>query len=90
MPATEYIEWQAYFSIFPFSEDRQDRRNAQLCAVIANISGKSLKRDVSADTFMPHYLEAPRARTPSIEQQAKEFAAFHSKFKSVSVTHNKL
>lgn len=75
MPASEYIGWQAFYSIFPFSEERADIRNALLCMVVANTSG-NLKRATKMTDFLPNYIEPVRGK--SLEQQRREFSAFVS------------
>jgi hypothetical protein len=90
MPAGEYADWQEYFSIYPFTQDREDARAAMLAAVIANVSGKTLKKPLSESTFLIDYLgerqtAKPRA-APSIEQQQAEFAAFIKKYKAAEAT----
>ena len=55
-----------------------------MLSVLTYASGRTLKRPVDVDTFMPKYIDAPkRTSTPSLEQQQAEFSAFASKLKSV-------
>jgi hypothetical protein len=56
MPASDFVGWQEYFSIYPFTQDREDLRSARLCAVITNMSGKAVERTVDARDFLPDYL----------------------------------
>lgn len=85
MPASEFFGWQSYFDIYPFSEDREDARFAMLAAVIANVSGKSLKRAMRETDFMPNYLgiKQPMMREKSLEEQAREFQEFKQKLNAV-------
>lgn len=78
MPASEFLGWQAYFEIYPFSEERQDARFAMLATVIANISGKTLKHSLKEKDFMPDYLNERNRIVPdkSLEEQRLEFVAF--------------
>jgi len=86
MPASEYLGWQAYFEIYPFSEDRADGRAAMLAAVIANVSGKTLKNSLRESIFMPDYLKERNKPMPitekSLEQQAREWAEFKAKYQA--------
>jgi len=86
MPASEFLGWQEYFSIFPFSEERSDARFAMLAAVIANISGKTLKHSLREDDFMPDYLKerTPVVTDKTLEQQHLEFAAFKEKLQAAN------
>lgn len=82
MPATEYLDWQEYFSIYPFSEDREDARFAMLATVIANVSGKTLKHSLNEINFMPDFLKERKQSViveKSLEQQHLEFVAFKEK-----------
>lgn len=81
MPASEFFGWQEFFEIYPFTQERADSRFAMLAAVIANVSGKSLKRAMRERDFMPDYLGARRSvvREKSLEEQRLEFLAFKQK-----------
>lgn len=37
MSASELIEWQAYFSIVPFTQDREDMRTGIIASTIVNM-----------------------------------------------------
>jgi len=53
--------------------------------VIANVSGKSLKKAVDVDTFLPKFLEEERKPVKkSREQQRAEFAAFVGKHQELT------
>ena len=84
MPASEYLDWQQYFDIYPFSEDREDARFAMLAAVIANVSGKTLKNSLRESMFMPDYLKERNKPMieKSLEQQAREWAEFKAKYQA--------
>lgn len=85
MPATEFFGWQEFFTIYPFSEERQDARVAMLAAVIANVSGKSLKRTMRERDFLPDYLGTRPSVVveKSLETQRAEFIAFKEKLNAV-------
>lgn len=77
MNATEYIGWQAFFEIYPFTQEREDERTALLAQVIANMSGKSLKKPVKLSAFMPVYFETQK---PIIDPlQRDEYRAWKQK-----------
>lgn len=88
LPASEIEFWKAYYSIYPLPAERDDMRAALLAAVIANVSGKTLKKSLPENAFLPDYLKdrkAPAAaKAKSIEQQNAEFAAFVAKYKAAS------
>ena len=80
MPASEFGEWKAFFSIYPFSRDRADYQTALLAATISNMSGRTLKHMRGVDTFLPDYLrQAPQEK--SLEQQRAEKEAFKAKLR---------
>jgi hypothetical protein len=85
MPTTEFIEWQAYFEIYPFSLEHSDWQHAQMMAIVINdglatrtqAAGKTSFRSVDAARFVPDYLGIkPKAEDKSLEQQAQELKAF--------------
>ena len=87
MPASEFFGWQAYFDIYPFTQDRQDWHAAMISITIANYlgmllaqnAGKTSYNPVNIETFLPDYLGAHKPvvmADKSIEQQAREFADF--------------
>jgi hypothetical protein len=75
MPASEFAGWQAFFSIYPFTQDREDYRTALLATTISNVSGRMLQQLSDVDTFLPDYLHiAPREKT--LDQQRADKEAF--------------
>lgn len=85
MPSTEYLGWQAYFDIYPFTQDREDERFAMLASVIANVSGKTLKHSLRETDFMPDFLQERKSIMieKSLDQQHLEFIAFKEKLNAV-------
>lgn len=94
MPASEFRDWQRFFAIVPFSEDRTDIRFAKLSSLIANIEGKSLKegQTVKTDEFLDDYfgdIEAARkhqreiAEAKSLEQQQADSNAFAERLRKL-------
>lgn len=79
------MEWEAFFSFYPFTQDREDIRTALLASTITNISGKSVKNPIDVDKFLPDYLGVKQLRklTKSKEQQRKEFSEFKEKLEAV-------
>ena len=63
-------EWQAYYEIEPFGEERADFRVAQLCALTINASPFRDKRAKLARPmdFMP-FVEKPKPRRQTPQQQ---------------------
>ena len=84
MPAAEWFGWQEYFYIYPFTQDREDARFAMLAAVIANVSGKTLKNTLNESIFMPDYLKEKNIpiTEKSLEQQAQEWTEFKEKYQA--------
>jgi len=63
----ELSEWQAYYSIEPFGEERADLRNAMLCTLVANaMRGKNSKAMTIKD-FMPDF----EPKKPMTDNQIK-------------------
>lgn len=93
MPAQEFIYWQSYFSIFPFTQDREDWHAAMISVTIANYlgmllaqnSGRRSYKPVSVEAFLPDYLgtrKPAKVVEKSVEQQHMEMAAFVEKLKA--------
>jgi hypothetical protein len=87
MPYSEFLGWQAYFQLYPFTQDREDYRTALVAATIANMSGKSLKRARAVEDFLPHYLQ-PVTQEKSIEQQRADKEAFKAKLRAAQRGNN--
>ena len=95
MPASEYFEWQAHFSIYPFTFERDDMRHAELLAMITNdgnatraqAAAKKTFTAVSPADYLPDYLGLKKkisTAAKSLEQQEAEFAAFAQRFKAAT------
>jgi len=78
----EYVGWQAFFEIYPFTQEREDERTALLAQVIANMSGKALKREVKMSVFMPSYL--PNEKPVTDPLQRDEYKAFKQKLQDIN------
>jgi hypothetical protein len=84
LSASEFLFWQEYFSYFPFSEDRADRRFAMLASVLSYVEGRTLKQPIPEHTFVPDYLgERKPAGDISLEQQERDMARFAAKLKAM-------
>lgn len=57
-----------------------------IASVIANVSGKALKKSVKVSDFLPHYIkEQKKANTDkSLKEQEEEMKAFAAKLKSMT------
>lgn len=88
MPADEFIYWQSFFSIYPFTQDQQDWHNAMLLSTLVNLhnAAHASKRHryvpVSPLEFLPDYLgeREPKVKEKSIEEQNAEFEAFKASY----------
>lgn len=59
---------------------------AQLCALIANLSGK-FRRSIDVEFFLPDFLnEEEKVVHKSLEQQRAEFQAFKGKLQAMKVS----
>jgi len=87
MPASEYMGWQAYFSIYPFTQDREDFRSALLVTAIRNMAGRTLKSLEGVEDHLPDYLggrAAKRADGPSLVEQRKADIAFGQRLRAMA------
>ncbi|PCI51396.1 MAG: hypothetical protein COB49_01965 [Alphaproteobacteria bacterium] len=66
--ARELAEWQAYYRLEPFGEERADWRTAQTTAMIANVNLGKDARPIEAGIFMYGYQPEPE---PSLADQIK-------------------
>ena len=55
----ELTEWQAYYGVEPFGEDRADLRAGIVASTVANVFRKSGTQPYKAQDFMPKF-EKPR------------------------------
>lgn len=62
------MEYRAYFSVEPWPGDRFDFHMAKLMALITNMSGKSVKKDVKARDFLADWWRP----VPKEDQFSKE------------------
>jgi len=84
MSAEEFIFWDEHFSYFPFTFDRDDQRTAMLISVLTFMEGRQLKQPLKESRFIPDYLGTrTRSHEPTLEEQQRDFAAFHSKLKAI-------
>jgi hypothetical protein len=81
MNANEFVGWQAYFDIYPFTQEREDARTALLAQMIANMSGKSLKKSVKLSAFLPVYIESEKIITDPLQRD--EYRAFKQRLQDV-------
>lgn len=51
----ELSEWQAYYGLEPFGEDRADLRAGIVASTVANVSRKSGTKPYKAQDFMPRF-----------------------------------
>ena len=82
LPASEIETWRAYFSIFPFSQDRADQRTAVIASTVANTSG-NLKKPVDLEFFMPDYLGDRNPVEKSLAMQAEDDKEFGDRLKVI-------
>ena len=79
LTSTELSEWEAYFRLEPFGEERADFRTASLSSVLMNIVlklyGKEGTKSVTPTEFMPEWdkdYEAADIEKPQPKQQSVE------------------
>ena len=69
LTCTQFLEWQAYYAIEPFGEQREELRHGQKMAQFANHYQRDPKRDPEpypAIDFM-NYTERPEEPEPVVE-----------------------
>ena len=55
MTYKEYVEWEAFYSIEPFPEERQDFRNALLVSIMVNLQRGKNDKAVEIEDFIPDF-----------------------------------
>lgn len=75
--ARELAEWEAYYAIEPFGEERADLRAGIIAATVANAhrDAKKHKHGFKAEDFMPKF-DRPQKQTP---EQLRDFARMMAK-----------
>jgi hypothetical protein len=82
MPASELNQWQAYYSIYPFTFDRADVYHAELLAAILNdgratraqAAGRRNVETIRTSELIPQYI-TPEVRVHDPKQRA-QYQAF--------------
>lgn len=54
MSASEYLEWQEYYSLEPFGEERADLRAGIIASTIYNVN-RGKNRALKPEDFMPKF-----------------------------------
>lgn len=62
MSSTEFMQWQAVAKFKPFGDSRSDIQMAILASTIANMSGKTVKKDTTLADFLPDWTGAKTVR----------------------------
>ena len=89
LPAHEFIEWQSYFNLYPFSFEAIEHNIAKLLYFIFNTSGKQFRPVKDYSVFLPEYMKEEKEivfEPKSLEQQYKEMSSFISKLKKFEET----
>ena len=80
--AREFAEWNAFYQLEPFGEERADWRMAQLCClVVGALGGKASK--ISLSDFM--WQDEPERAAAKPKKSSQEMAAI---FASFAEAHN--
>jgi hypothetical protein len=76
LPASEINFWRAYYTIYPFPQERADARAAMIAQTISRMSGKMLKDgyEPKIKDYLPDYLGKPVEK--SEEQKMAEEKAY--------------
>ena len=75
MTAEQLAEWEAYFELEPWGEDRADLRGGILAAVTANAFRSGKGRPFKPADFMPRF---DGERVPAQQSQAQIAASFQA------------
>lgn len=73
----EFVQWQAYYRLEPFGEERADLRNAIVACVIAN-AHRGKGRSFRVRDFMPTFDRRPQQTPQEMETVFRAFAARHN------------
>lgn len=80
MSSREIGYWKEFFSIYPFTQDREDARMAQISFMISSANGGK----TPFETFLPKYVEEDIViEEKSLEQQEFELAIFKANYTSL-------
>lgn len=71
LPASELLGWENYFSIYPFTQDREDYRMARIIEMI-NLSTQNMGyRNKNFLYFMPDYLVEPKSEEQKLDEERR-------------------
>jgi len=65
--ARELAEWQAYYNIEPFGEERDDLRAAMICCTLANINRGKNQPAYKLDDFLLRFDPKPEQTTEQMK-----------------------
>ena len=72
MSSMEFVEWQAFFSLAPFGDDRADIRSAMICKTLADVNTPKGQTRMRLADFMPRFgppeVQSPEAMLSQAEQ----------------------
>lgn len=81
MSAQEFAQWGVFLSVEPFGDMRRDLHAAIIASTIANMSGKTLRKEASAADFIPNFMATKTvtqvAQSPE-EMRANFLAVFNA------------
>ena len=69
----QFAEWQAYYQVEPWGEERADLRAGIVASTIANVNRGKGQKPFKPSDFMPDF-------EPKKPQTAEQMAAFMTKF----------
>lgn len=71
----QFAEWQAYYQLEPWGEERADLRAGIIASTIANVNRGKGQRAFTPSDFMPEFNPKPKQR-----MSAEQMAAVMTKF----------
>lgn len=78
LPASEIVFWEEYFNIYPFTQDREDARTAQVAQTVTNMQGRFAKNPLPLSYFLPDFYDEKKDNY-TIEEQTQRALAFREK-----------
>jgi hypothetical protein len=81
LPASEIAGWMEFFSIYPFTQDREDYRMAMICDLVnMNTQGRAY-RDAKPSSFAPNFLAE---RVTDEQKQINAELAFAARYEAAT------
>lgn len=69
MTAKQFREWEAYYELEPFGEERADIRSAQICQMLANVNRGKNQQPYKLGDFLLKFDDDRQQRPQTVQEK---------------------